>query len=678
MGRPLALLALVSALAAACSDSPSESGGARSPEEAVAGAHPGSPTARRDLVETWRADLAAQRDPSDGGGRAWIEREEGEPSAVVAGSLARFRLLFEAGPLGVREGGAVTFQVSPFWGWSSPQLRDPERAGYTTVESLATGVELEPRLLGDAEPRPLVVTIRGRDLAAGERLRFVYGAGSVGAVVDSYAERASRFWFAVDGDGDGVRELVADPPSVEVLPAAPARLVASLSSSARPGERARLTLAVLDVACNAGCAVDGRVRLVSEPPGLALPDEFAFEAADGGRRTIELETEAEGIFRVRASLELGDERFESISNPLWVSAERGPVYWADLHGHSAVSDGTGTPADYYRYAREVAGLDAAALTDHDHFGMRALDADPETWERIEEAARAANEPGRFVALLGYEWTSWIYGHRHVVYFADAGGLYSSLDERYETPDLLWNALRGSGALTFAHHSAGGPIAIDWSFAPDVELEPCTEVTSAHGTSESEDGPSRIYAAARGNFVRDALALGYRLGFVASGDGHDGHPGLTHLAPIYGYRPPPPSAGPNGLPQLGNGGLAAIRADELTRPALRAALRARRTYATNGPRILVEAAWNGRRMGSTIPASELAEPTELAFRISGTAPIARLELVRDGIELASIEAGGSLDLADSLRLAPAAAGEFVYLRVEQEDGGLAWTSPFFVE
>ena len=42
------------------------------------------------------------------------------------------------------------------------------------------------------------------------------------------------------------------------------------------------------------------------------------------------------------------------ANPLVVSATLPRVYWGDLHGHSGLSDGTGTPEDFYLYARDVA------------------------------------------------------------------------------------------------------------------------------------------------------------------------------------------------------------------------------------------------------------------------------------------------------------------------------------
>jgi len=104
----------------------------------------------------------------------------------------------------------------------------------------------------------------------------------------------------------------------------------------------------------------------------------------------------------------------------------------------------------------------------------------------------------------------------------------------------------------------------------------TEIASVHGSSEAEDTPRKVYASVPGNFVRDVLQRGYRLGFVGSGDSHDGHPGLVHLG------------------NSGSGGLAAILADDATREAVHAALCARRVYATNGPRIFLNVTLDGAR------------------------------------------------------------------------------------
>jgi hypothetical protein len=299
--------------------------------------------------------------------------------------------------------------------------------------------------------------------------------------------------------------------------------------------------------------------------------------------------------------------------------------------------------------------------------VQTLDEHPVLFARIREATRRFHEPGRFVTLLGYEWTSWIHGHRHVLHFADAGPLFSSLDEASDHPRELWDLLRGLPALTFAHHSAGGPIATDWSVAPDPELEPVTEVVSAHGVSEAWDAPWRIYSPVEGNFVRDALGRGYELGFVGSGDGHDGHPGLTALGPDYP-----------------TGGLAAIVAEEATRESVLAALRARRCYATSGARIVLRCTLAGRPMGSAIAAQELAGGAELVVRAVGTRPIEAVELVRGAEVVARFPGEGRDELLLGARLDDLAPGEFVYVRVLQEplqdgaDGGMAWSSPFFVE
>jgi hypothetical protein len=290
--------------------------------------------------------------------------------------------------------------------------------------------------------------------------------------------------------------------------------------------------------------------------------------------------------------------------------------------------------------------------------MQALDDHPDLWARIREATERFHEPGKFVPLLGYEWTNWIHGHRHVLYFGDEGGeVLSSVDERYETPAQLWDALRGKAALTFAHHSAGGPIATDWSFAPDPELEPVTEIASVHGASEAPDAPQRIYNPLAGNFVRDALDEGFTLGFIGSGDSHDGHPGLVHLA----------------SPQMG--GLAAVLTNDLTRDGLKTALKERRCYATNGPRILLRSALDGQRMGSTL--APKAGKALCYVRAIACAPIATIELVRAGKVVETLPGEDHWDVEAAFQPEDLVAGEYLYVRVVQQDGGAAWSSPFYV-
>ena len=97
-----------------------------------------------------------------------------------------------------------------------------------------------------------------------------------------------------------------------------------------------------------------------------------------------------------------------------------------------------------------------------------------------------------MTLFGYEWTSWIHGHRHVLYFSEDAPLLSSMDERYETPEQLWAELADHSAVTVPHHPAGGPIAIDWGVPPDPLLDPVCEVISAHGCREALHCPRLLH------------------------------------------------------------------------------------------------------------------------------------------------------------------------------------------
>ena len=632
----------------------SRCGGPREPE----GPDLDPPTARWATVEELRAGVEAPRHPSDGGGRAWLERD-GDGPAARAGRPGSWTIVFEAGPLGIAEGGALYLQVDPFWDWDTPQVEYPEARGYTTVETDADGLRLEAATLNETT---LILVVLGRALEEGERVRLVYGAGPLGARADSYRDRGTHLWIAVDGDGDGVRRVLADSPTLDVESGPAARLVLSLPSTARPGEEVRLTVALLDPRGSAGVEFEGRVELLGRSAGLELPESVDFAGWEGARRTVWARVLEPGVYQVDAcALGTGRGPAEDLcgsSNPMLVHDAAPRLLWGDVHGHSNLSDGTGTPDDYFDYAREVAGLDVVALTDHDHWGVRFLDENPEIWQHIVEVTARHHEPGRFVTLLGYEWTSWIHGHRHVLYFNDRGRLLSSVDPATETPAQLWDALRGEDALTFAHHSAGGPIATNWSFPPDPVLEPVTEVTSVHGVSEADDAPGRIYAPRKGNFARDALDRGYRLGFIGSGDGHDGHPGLTHLA-------------------TGQGGLAGIFAEEATRAGVLEAFRARRVYATNGPRIFLNARLEGHAMGSDLPAASLGAVAKLVVRGLGTGPIETVELVRSGAVVEGVDCGGVTSFNWTFELEGLAPGEYVYVRLQQGDRGQAWSSPFFI-
>jgi hypothetical protein len=616
----------------------------------------GPPTAHWDVVDSIRESLAAHYHASDGGGRAWLARAPGQPPHATVATPDRFTIVYEAGPEGIGTGGAIHFQVSPFWEWSEPQIANPEAPGYTVVTGSDPSIELEVVWI---DRQLLVVQVEGRPLSKGDRVTFDYGAGPAGALPDVYAERGSPFFIGVDGDGDGSRRFLADPPRIDVVAGPPAILQLTLPTLVRPGETFRATLAVLDAFRNSGVAATGEIE-IDVPEGLELPRRAAIPEGAGGRLTLEGVARAAGVYRVSARL--GELRAES--NPVVVSAEGPRVLWGDLHGHTNYADGTGLPEDYLAYARDVSALDVAAITEHDHWGIQPLVEHPHLWEDLARQTRRFHEPGRFVTLLGFEWTNWIHGHRHVLFFGDAGAPIDSADPATDSPVELWSTLaaQGRAALTFAHHSAGGPVATNWEIPPDPRFEPLTEIVSIHGSSEAADSPMPIYSPVAGNTVRNALDRGYRLGFIGSGDSHDGHPGADRTG---GTR----------------GGLAAILAEERTREAVLEALRARRVYATNGPRILLRFALGEHRMGSIrrLSPDEAEGVDDLAYvQVIAAAPLEKVELVRSGQLVDGVMLEGRLEASLTREVEDLRPGEYVYVRAVQEDGGAAWSSPIWIE
>lgn len=325
------------------------------------------------------------------------------------------------------------------------------------------------------------------------------------------------------------------------------------------------------------------------------------------------------------------------SNPCVAGADfRGP-WWGDPHVHTDLSDGTGSASFALAYGREVACLDFAAITDHDiefHHAwftapcQRLTDAQ---WQALAGTLARHRSPGRYAVLRGYEWTGRPYGDRCVYVASDDAPLH-----RYEagdapTPADLWAWLRRGGvgeAVVVPHTPASAPMGTDWEdHAPD--LERLVEVYSMHGASECAGGPAAMPQGVAGRFVRDALARGYRLGFVAGGDMHSAQPGNPVLA-----------VGPYRTLRF-RAGLTAIFAERLEERALIQAMRRRATYATTGARLLLRLSLEAR-------SGERGGPT-LHVTAHGTDVLTQVTVIRNGREVFTVAPG-------------------------EEDCTLAWTDP----
>ncbi len=589
--------------------------------------------------------------PSDADGRGTVTVDPAGPVEILA--RRTWTVTWTAVDPGVAPGGFVILQVSPWWGWSTAQSKNDAVPGFVDVATTPPDRPIEVETLG---LNRIAVRAGDKGLRPGDELRFVYHD----ATADKFAEREELFQVLVDAEGDGHYATVPDSPRITVLPRAAERIEVNAPCQARPGETIELSIACVDRLGNWALFPEDEafgVRVVCNDEtvtemSLFEPERIATEPA---ARTLSITLpEKEGIYFFEVSA-VASRALTAKSNPLICreGERKFNLYFGDIHGHTRLSDGTGTPEDYYAFARRVSGLDIAALTDHDSYGTFPIDGAP--WERIKRAARDAHEPGSFVTFLGYEWTNWETGHRNVYYREDDGPIFNCLDEKSRTPTALWECLKPYEAMTIAHHTGGGPVPIDWSYAPGNK-EWLVEICSVHGSSESYGGASCIYRPVRGAFVFDALNRGYKLGIIGSGDTHDGHPGQRTV----------------GAPA---GGIFGLFAPELTRDAVWGAFKRRHVYGTSGEKIILFSRIADAPMGSEVVWTEKSVP--VVVHAVGTDTLESVEVIRNGAVCFRHECDGVEVVLLVEDTEPPEGTSWYMTKIAQENGSMAWSSPVWV-
>jgi hypothetical protein len=493
-----------------------------------------------------------------------LGRAEIEPKgAFAAGSYASFTLTYTAGTYGIDDSGALRVCFRFATDQTPLQLTDPEAPGYTTVEA-SNGAVLDVRFDRKANVRPwdrtlLVKVVKGY-LKEGDRITIRLGVtdhGSPGLRLQTFCEDTFEFRVLVDPIATFNFQPVPDQPMIAIVPGPPERFVAVLPTLRRVGECFALRLKGEDRWGNPSdrCAVT--LRLEAEGPLTGLPETIALTPGSRAFTVDGLSGHQPGDVLVRVKAADGTVLAES--NPLRVVGER-PYrhYWGDLHGQSEETIGTNSALDYFRFARDLAFVDACAHQGNDFQITGAF------WAELNRITAALDEPGRFVTLPGYEWSgnTALGGDRNVYFPAEGRTIRRSshaliedqgdLDTDCTTAGDLFAAFAGNeewDVVGFAH--CGGRYA-DIKLAHDGRFERSVEVHSAWGTFEW--------------LVHDAFDMGYRVGIVANSDGHKGRPGASY-------------AGAGAFGAIG--GLTCYLMPELTRDALLDCLRKRRHYATTG-------------------------------------------------------------------------------------------------
>lgn len=395
-------------------------------------------------------------------------------------------------------------------------------------------------------------------------------------------------------------------------------------------------------------------------PGHAVRLEVVPRFRQPSRRWFKLDSDRFARVLFKAYLDDGL-RAVCARDPIRPTAGEWTIFFGDIHCHSGEGRsektcGLGMIEENYRYASDVACLDFFALTDHD---WQTVDQDD--WRARAALPDRYEVEGRFVALPAYEWTSLRYGHRNVYFLDRVARMNWSVEG--DSPVELWDGLRDTGirAFTAAHHPSTGFFPVDWRLW-NPEFDRLVEIYSCWGNAEHDHVTNPGWASDRqpGHSVRHALSRGHRLGFYASSDGHDGHPGDAQWSDRQPH-----------IHHLLGSGRAAVLAERLTREAVFDALYARRCYATTGPRIGLDFRLAGREMGS----EDVAVGRELPIflNVLGTRPLDAVDLIVNGSRAASYAPEDPAFEIETAIPVPAESG-YAYLRVRQTDGEMAWSSP----
>ena len=351
----------------------------------------------------------------------------------------------------------------------------------------------------------------------------------------------------------------------------------------------------------------------------------------------------------------------------------------DLHRHTELSQDVGGIDDgslpeFYRYMIDAAEMDFGASTDHQAGGT-------DFWNAMtQKLADMYHFPDRFSTLYGYERNPGNpFGHRNLIYthrdypivpfFIPAHPRFLLPDSpdgelltfssmgfgsgvRNETK-LLYDVARKTNGLAIPHTSGTDSMGTDWR-DNDPEVDTVAEIyQGARQNYEHKNAPRGIRdgeeADAAGGFQEpgmlwNAWGKGYKIGVIASSDHYS-----THISYAMVYTP------------------------DTSREAIHESIRNRRTYGATDNIVL------DFRMGDAFMGEELSasEPQRILVRARGTAEIAAIQLIRDGKYVYKIEPGKAEVEFDYLDIEAPPGEHWYYVRVEQQDGELAWSSPIWM-
>jgi hypothetical protein len=358
------------------------------------------------------------------------------------------------------------------------------------------------------------------------------------------------------------------------------------------------------------------------------------------------------------------------------------LYWGVLHGESERIDSAENIETFLRHMRDDKALQ--------FFATSAFDTEEETsndiWKSITQQVAEFNEDDRFVAMLGFQWFGEPKeeGLRQFIYSKDMKPIMRRKDTKNNSLKKIYKTNNPKEMIAMPMFSMGKPTCYDFNdYNP--EFERVVEIYNAWGSSECttkegnmrpiQGGKHGISEAAEGS-IQKALNNGCRFGFVAGGNDDRGPYSNLFDTDQSQYTP----------------GLTAILSKEHSRASIFEALQARSCYATTGERIIVGLHIAGFTMGSELETKTrpgLEYNRHITGYCIGTRPLSEAVLIRNGKVFKSLPIKDGIvefevddmEMLSQIALEPKEDRPpfiYYYLRVVQEDGHIAWSSPIWVD
>lgn len=372
------------------------------------------------------------------------------------------------------------------------------------------------------------------------------------------------------------------------------------------------------------------------------------------------------------------------SSPIKCWAENATqLFWGLLHGESERFDSTENIENCLRHMRDDRALNFFSSSPFENLEETSVD----TWKNVSHYLTEFSEEDRFITFFGQQWqgAESEEGLRHLLMAKEGKPLLRRKDPKYSSLTKLYHGFHPKELIAIPCFTMGSRSTYDFT-AFDPDYERVVEIYNAWGSSEctEKEGNLRpirsnsrngVHAAPEGA-LRKALDANCRFGFVAGGLDDRGAYGGYFEGDQEQYSP----------------GLTAILAKEHSRPALFEALYNRACYATTGARIILTFYLSGAVMGNEVQTAD--KPGFLVNRhisgsVAGTCKLHTVEIIRNGDVIHTFHPKeywmdyeyDDLDPLKSItRAAKANKPPFVYyyIRVTQEDGHIAWSSPIWVD